>query len=746
MRKFEALYLGMAMTASAAMMTSCQADMDAPALVEPKATMEANTTISDFKTAFADQTVLCPMKDAETQTPYIIHGRVISSDATGNIYKSIVIQDETAALALSVNQGSTYTDYRIGQEIVLNATGLYIGYYNGLQQIGWLDEYNGEPSLTFMAWNYFLAHSEKNGFPNDDVVYVGQNDDQWPSENPYCIVTTFSQLPASGEDFRNMQSQLVEFRNVYFEEGGKETYAPYQESVNRTLKDANGGSLTVRTSGYSNFYNEMIPEGTGTVRGILSYYGDGWQLLLRGLGDVMITKEGQKNEPYTVERAIELQNQGIAGWVKGYIVGAVKTGVNNVTSNDDVVFGDDPDMNDKIFDNNILIAASPDVKDWTQCLAVELPQGSAFRASVNLLDNPDVLGKSILVNGSLSTFLGMPGITGNGGTADDVEVDGVTIGGGETPGGESIPAGNGTKESPYNADQIKSATPATGMWMEGYVVGYVADKAWDTAVFGTEPSETDNYKNATNVVLSMVAPGKADASNSVPVGLKKVGDVRTTLGISQNPSIYGARVKVKGEVTSYFGMTSMKNVEEYEIVSGGEGGGETPTPPTGDETVIYSSLGKALTAMPTDWTIDNVSLSGSLTNVWTWKVYNNSGYLNASAFVSNTANPSLAYAISPVIDLTGYKTAKASFRHAAKFQTTLKELSGFVVRESGSTTWTEMTIPEWPAAGAWTFVGSGDIDLSAFAGKKIQVAFKYGSSAAGADTWEINDIEISGSK
>ena len=52
MKNIKALYLGMAMAAAAATLTSCQADMDAPALVEPKATMEANTTISEFKTAF----------------------------------------------------------------------------------------------------------------------------------------------------------------------------------------------------------------------------------------------------------------------------------------------------------------------------------------------------------------------------------------------------------------------------------------------------------------------------------------------------------------------------------------------------------------------------------------------------------------------------------------------------------------------------------------------------------------------
>ncbi len=733
MKNIKALYLGMAMAAAAATLTSCQADMDAPALVEPKATMEANTTISEFKTAFADQTVKCPMKDEATQTPYIIHGRVVSSDATGNIYKSIVIQDETAAIALSVNQGSTYTDYRIGQDVVLNATGLYIGYYNGLQQIGWLDEYNGAPSLTFMAWDFFLAHSELNGFPNPDVKYVAQ-DAQWPADAPYCIVTTFSQLPSTGEAFRNMQSQLVEFRNVHFEEGGKETYAPYQESVNRTLVDANGGTLTVRTSGYSNFYNELIPEGSGNVRGILSYYGDGWQLLLRGLGDVMITEKGQKNDPYTVEEAMDVMDQGASGWVKGFIVGSVKGGVNEVTSNDDVIFGADAEM-----DNNILIAASADETDWTKCIAVELPQGSAFRAAVNLVDNPGVLGKSILVRGDLAKFLGMPGITGNGGTADDVEVDGVTIGGGTpAPGpGEGIPAGDGTKERPYNTDQIKAVTAdATGVWVEGYV----ADKTWDSAVFGATPSDGDNYKNATNVIVSMVAPPEANASNSAPIGLKNVGDVRTTLGISKNPSIYGARVKVKGDLKKYFGMMSVRDVTEYEIVSG-----DTPTPPEpSGEDVVYKSLEASLTSLPSDWTIDNVTLPAEKSELWSWKEYNGKGYLNATGF--GATSEGLSYAITPVIDLSGYKSAKASFRHAAKFQTTIKQLCGFVVRESGSSTWTEITIPTWPEAGAWTFVNSGDMDLSAFAGKKIQVAFKYGCSAAGADQWEINDLEVKASR
>lgn len=558
-------------------LAACQADMDAPALVEPVATMKPNTTLADFKTTFADQTVLCPVKDEATGEHYILHGRVISSDATGNIYKSIVIQDETAALTLSINQGSTYTDYRLGQDVVIDATGLYIGYYNGLQQLGWYDLYDGEPSMTFMAWDIFLGHNELNGFPNTKMEYVNQNG-PWPSENAYTVVTSINKLPTAGEEFRNMQSQLVEFRNVYFVDGGKETYAPYQESVNRTIKDASGNEIICRTSGYSNFYNDTIPAGTGNVRGILSYYGDAWQLLLRSTYDVMIGTKGQKTDPYTVAEAIEAQNEGVNGWVDGYIVGTVKAGVQTVTSNDDIIFGSDAEL-----PNNLVIAASADVTDWTQCIVVDLPLGSAFREAANMVDHPDVYKKHIIVSGNLSSLYGMPGIADNGGTASDVEINGITIGngGGTTP----VEEGDGSLEHPYSIDYvINSTSDATGVWVEGYVVGYVADMTWPgTAVFGTTATEgSTNYTNGTNCILSSEAPANASSSNSVPCGLSTTGDVRATLGISKNPSIYGQKVKVKGDITKYFGTRAVKNVTEYDINGSGGGSGDDPNPPSGD--------------------------------------------------------------------------------------------------------------------------------------------------------------------
>ena len=164
---------------------------------------------------------------------------------------------------------------------------------------------------------------------------------------------------------------------------------------------------------------------------------------------------------------------------------------------------------------------------------------------------------------------------------------------------------------------------------------------------------------------------------------------------------------------------------------------DAPSGPSGD--AIYSGLSENATSI--DWTFEDNSAE-NVNEIWAWKSYNGLYYLNASAFVGNVAYPATAYACSPVIDLTAVTSAKMTFDQTAKFQTTLRTLCSVVVREEGASDWTELTVPAWPAAGSWDFVSAGEIDLSAYAGKKIQVGFKYGSSAEGADTWRVKNLKI----
>ena len=124
--KFFSKYLSLAAVAVAtgASLTSCQNDFDLPPIDEPKATMEANTTISALKTQYwqDDQNYFLTVGTNAEGADVIVRGRVVSSDATGNIYKSLVIQDETGALAFSINQTGLNNSYRVGQEIVVNSS------------------------------------------------------------------------------------------------------------------------------------------------------------------------------------------------------------------------------------------------------------------------------------------------------------------------------------------------------------------------------------------------------------------------------------------------------------------------------------------------------------------------------------------------------------------------------------------------------------------------------------------------
>lgn len=608
-------YIGMAMLGALAL-TSCQADMDTPGLDVPKPKAEANTTIADLKKAmWKDDTnyaIRLTYKDEASKTPYIIKGRVISSDASGNIYKSMYVQDATGAITFSINQNSLYNYYRVGQEIVVSLDpesfsyptwndkddeevregdlSFYIGKFAGLQQIGGYGLYNGNPQVSFMNFELFRRSTELSGLPETEVNYIPFGSAVPADGHMYCYKASIAQINSctSADEVRAMQSQLVELQNVSFENGGKDTFAKYEQSISQNLTDASGQTIIVRNSGYASFYADTIPEGTGNVRGLLSYFNGSWQLLLRSKADCIFDSKGTKDEPYSVAEARGLAGTGAAGWVKGYIVGSLKAGVTSVNSDSDIEWGTaDPT------DNNILIGASADTRSIADCILLPLPQGSQLRSRANLADNPGVYKKEIMAIGTFANVSGMPGIEGNKGTDSEF------------------------------------------------------------------------------------------------------------------------------------------------VLEGGSTGPVTPT-----EVTVFSSLGQKDANGAKGWTFDNVKLPSGASYIWKWKDYNSSYYLNASAYVSGSNYDSEAYAISPVIDLTGYKKASVTFDHAAKFQTTLTKLCCFAVREQGQTSWTEIKIPEWPAAGAWTFANAGNIDLTAYAGKKIQVAFKYASSTAGADTWEIRDLTV----
>lgn len=543
--------------------TGCQNSFDEPGLSVPVATMQANTSIAELKQAFmSTNATLCPVKDEATQEHYIIKGRVVSSDATGNIYQSLMVQDATGAMPITVRRASLYNEYHLGQEVVIDVTGLWIGRYNSLMQLGWLGEpYNGVDQLTFMSFAEFQAHTQLNGNPVVDTKYVGLGAD-YPEDRMYCISLDIDQvadIAALSEECVMLQGQLVEFSNVRFIDGGEEIYAPYQETVNRYIVgEGSAKQIVVRNSGYSTFYNDILPTGTGRVRGILSWYGDGsanssqpnvvqgWQLLLRSLDDVIFDNKGSRETPYTLDEVLAFENNGISGWAEGYIVGALDV-------NGNYVFSDDGDIND----DNLLVAGAPGITDPNLCAVLRLPPGSQLRQYGNLPDNPPNLHKQIKVWGRFAEYgtTGLPGIMDNPGTASWFEIDGVII-----PGFTG--QGAGILSDPYTVEYVLTnyEQAQTGVWTAGYIVGYVEGGSYESGVKFGVPDASADYNNA-NIVIA-ATPDCTDPAKAIPVRL--TSDARKTLGLKNAPEVFGKKLLVKGGLELYLGQPGIR-MSEYQL-------------------------------------------------------------------------------------------------------------------------------------------------------------------------------------
>jgi hypothetical protein len=74
-----------------------------------------------------------------------------------------------------------------------------------------------------------------------------------------------------------------------------------------------------------------------------------------------------------------------------------------------------------------------------------------------------------------------------------------------------------------------------------------------------------------------------------------------------------------------------------------------------------------------------------------------------------------------------------------------KQEATFEVKADGGE-WEVLEEPNFPSSLSWTFVSTGSIDLSKYAGKKVQVSLHYTSTASKAGSWEVKNLKISATK
>ena len=116
--------------AAALMLVGCYEDFDIPA-VDPTVTLTPTHTIAEFKAMFNERGGAFDITD-----DIVIAGKVTTSDETGNFYKNMYIQDETAGIELRIGKSGLYNDYKLGQTIYVKANGLRMGSYGGMVNLG----------------------------------------------------------------------------------------------------------------------------------------------------------------------------------------------------------------------------------------------------------------------------------------------------------------------------------------------------------------------------------------------------------------------------------------------------------------------------------------------------------------------------------------------------------------------------------------------------------------------------------
>ena len=250
--------------ASVFILTGCVHDdkYDAPDLSGNCQDLKATITLAAAKNLAQNTTIT---------TDDVIEGYVSSTDQSGNIYKTIYIQDDptnpTQGFVLSVDAVSTYSSYPQGAKVYIKLKGLAIGTYGGVKQLGYMDNGTFDRIPEKMVPTSILKSCSAKATITPKVM-------------------TLADMKTDKDQYIGC---LIKVENAEFDAKVLcSTYAPDGYTVDRQINDPTTTATTrvVRNSGYASFANQKLPSGKGDFIGILSKYNSTYQLFINNVSDL----------------------------------------------------------------------------------------------------------------------------------------------------------------------------------------------------------------------------------------------------------------------------------------------------------------------------------------------------------------------------------------------------------------------------------------------------------------------------
>jgi len=202
----------------------------------------------------------------------IIEAYAVSSDEGGNFFKTISFQtlDGSASFSLALDATNTYLNYGPGRKVFFKLKNLFSQVNSNSVNIGALFGSNvgriAEPQIAD-----FLARS-------CEIIDEGQ----------LVQHITIDQIS------NQYLNKLIELTDVQFKDNelGDNYYDPNKDlggATNRKITDEFGFEVIFRTSSFADFAGSKVPEGNGSIRGVLTKFGNDFQFLARTEEDIKLT-------------------------------------------------------------------------------------------------------------------------------------------------------------------------------------------------------------------------------------------------------------------------------------------------------------------------------------------------------------------------------------------------------------------------------------------------------------------------
>lgn len=640
-------------------------------------------TLQEVKALYTNQTYVFP-----ENTTDVIEGYVSSSDETGNIYKTIFIQDArenpTQGFVISVDAVSTYTRFPQGSKIYIKLNGLALGTYGGLVQLGVKDmapgaAANGVARIPekMVATHIFKSCEEAKPIVPKTMTLaeLGTANDRFLG----CLV----QIPDAEFDAKVLCS----------------VFAPAGTSVDRQLNDPTTSVTTrvVRNSGFASFANQTLPSGKGTFIGILSKFNSSYQFYINKLSDLadmkhFPRKDGITSDPcgitesdYTMKTVSEVKqlfNGSLTQITANHLLKA------KVTANDET--------------GNLFKYVY--VEDATGGIRVNINKTDLYR------DERFRVGKEVYiklkdlyignVNGELQ--IGQP-FNGNAGQIAEVDV--------------------------YK-HFIDTKKPATAVVPTERTIAQLTNE------------DVGRYVKIKNVQFIDADLGKPYASGTTTNRtLEDCSGSKIFLRTSNFASFSG--VEVDGGKGDIYAIVSKFN-NDYQLWIPFLVNADFDNPRCdGTVPAVYTTIFSDGFDTLANWTA--VNIEG--TQVWSTTTFGNP---RPSAIMDGNRMLNEDWLVSKKIAIPStFTDAYVSFETDGRFSGNPLELyvTDNYTGTVGTTNWTKLNPGLDTDLNAFSgFVGSGKVNLKSYLNKEVVFAFKYTSVVGSSTTWEVDNFAVKGTK